>query len=145
MWGGNDDDLFVRELTILVNEDGSGNLRFGIGKGSGISFTGYDYGLNETHLLVGKYEIVAGTDNDVVSLYVDPDLTTGLEPAVADATNSTGADAVDGSSNPFFASVVISGVDQSTGPPTGTLDNLRISTTWDTSALPVELIGFEIR
>ena len=145
MWGGNDNDLIVHELTILVNEDGAGNLRFGIGKGSGNSFTGYDYGLNETHLLVAKYQIVAGTDNDVVSLYVNPDLTTGMEPAVAEATNSAGADAVDGSSSPFFASVVISGVDQSTGPPTGTLDNMRISTSWDTSALPVELIGFEVQ
>ena len=144
LWGGHDDDLLNRRLTVSANQDSGGNVRFKISKSAGSSVTPYDYALDTTYLLVAKYEIVPGDDNDIVSLYVNPDLSTGMEPAAPQASTSSGSDAVDSSLMPSFAAVVISGIDQSTGPPTGSFDNLRIGDTWDSSALPVELLSFHI-
>ena len=56
---------------LFVDDDAS-NVAFGLSfsSGGGEVYTGFDYNFGETYLLVFKYEIVAGADNDMVSLYV---------------------------------------------------------------------------
>ena len=131
--GPDDTTIFNRFATIYANEDGAGNVRFGIRKGSGISFTGYDYALGTTYLLVLKYQFLPDTDDDLLSLWIDPDLNE-LEALVPPkVTTDSGGDA------PGIAEVVLS---QISGGPTATLDGLHISTAWELP-LAVFLDGFE--
>jgi len=56
---------------VWARNNGSDNIQFGLGKGSAdTTFTGYTYALNTTYLFVVKYEIVSGTVNDIVSLFI---------------------------------------------------------------------------
>jgi len=60
-------------------------LEFGLSFGSsGQVYTGFNYATDETYLLIVKYEIIAGADNDLVSLYIFDSATppTITEPAV---------------------------------------------------------------
>ena len=69
---------------VWVDDDAS-NVAFGLSfSSSGQVYTGFNYNFGETYLLILKYEIVAGADNDMVSLYVFDSATppTSTEPAV---------------------------------------------------------------
>lgn len=62
---------------LHVGRDTSNNLRFGLTKSAATSasipWTGYDYALNTTYLVVLKYEFVAGTTtNDIVTGWINP-------------------------------------------------------------------------
>ena len=80
---------------VFARGDGAGNVAFGISKAGNVGtadFTGNNYALNQTILLVLEYQFVEGAD-DVVNLYVNP---VGPElPGTPDATNNVGADLVD--------------------------------------------------
>ncbi|MDW7988455.1 MAG: hypothetical protein RMJ65_07135, partial [candidate division WOR-3 bacterium] len=83
---------------VYVKKDASNNLAFGLSKRTETAiYTDFVYSLNTTYLVVLKYEIVSGTQNDKVSLFIfssgvpptEPVTPTigPLSPANADPTN----------------------------------------------------------
>jgi len=79
--------VFVRD----TSDSGSGgNIQFGLSKASSskVEWTTNTYSANLVYLLVLKYEIVGDTagSDDIVSLYINPDITQ-LEPGVPEITN----------------------------------------------------------
>ena len=118
------------------------------GSGSSISFklsfassdttsTPYDYTIGETYLAIVKYEIVSGTLNDTVSLYIfsSTNPVTLTEPAVPTigpiANGTSSADIEPGSVclRQYNASQNI------------TVDGIRVATSWS-DIVPVELTSF---
>ena len=60
---------------IFVKKDVSNNIYFGVAQSStAANYTATPYAMNTTYLIVLKYEIVAGTTNDVASIYINPPL-----------------------------------------------------------------------
>lgn len=80
---------------LFVKRDADDRLAFGIqkisGTGTGQTYTGFDYELGETYLIVVKYEFKAGTADDEVSIVINPAGST--EPTTWDAVNVIGNDA----------------------------------------------------
>ncbi|UCH66949.1 MAG: T9SS type A sorting domain-containing protein [Ignavibacterium sp.] len=78
--------IFVRD-TVGLGE----NIQFGLSKSSSssVEWTTDIYSSNIVYLLVLKYEIVGDTEgnDDIVSLYIDPDITK-LEPSVPELINT---------------------------------------------------------
>ncbi|UCE19684.1 MAG: dockerin type I repeat-containing protein [Gemmatimonadota bacterium] len=120
--GPTDISIFSRRLTAYVRKDTSDNLAFGVAKNSGIGFTGFSYSMNTTHLIVMKYKFNPDTDDDEVSLWVDP-LLSGSEPP-PDRTISSGSDASE------LAEIVLSQLTASNTAPTAEVDGIRITTSW---------------
>lgn len=78
--------------------------------------------LGNTYLIVAKYTFVGGSNNDVVSLFINP-VTGGAEPA-ANVSFSTGSD---GNDSTGIGRCYIYGGNSSS------LDELRIASTWEES------------
>jgi len=75
---------FDYRARVWVDDDAA-NVAFGLSfTSSGPVYTGFNYNFGETYLLILKYEIVAGADNDLVNLYIFDAATppTNIEPAV---------------------------------------------------------------
>ena len=79
--------------------------------------------INTTHLVVVCYEIVGGTGNDVVSLWIDPTPGAAQNTPTLTATNTGGTDLVD-------LSKIFIRQDSITETPATEIDELRIGTTW---------------
>ncbi len=102
--------------------------------GAATSFFATELSFGTTYLIVVKYLIVAGGANDVVSLWVNPDLS-GPEPVAnstvtADAT-STEPDGIDGVA-----------LRQATNTPNCSIDGIRVDVAWSGAPLPVQLASF---
>ncbi len=119
---------------IFVRDDGSGNLNIGLSKQSTstISWSPTSYAYGTTYLLVLKYIYVAGDDNDIWQLYIDPPLT-GSEPAVPDLENT------DSNTDIIANSIAIR---QGSNAYELQIDGIRVSHSWDSAPLPVELTSF---
>lgn len=92
--------------------------------------------LNTTYLVVASYEFVDGTDNDIVSLWIDPVPQPGSPaPPVPDATTTSGPDA---------SQVNQTVVSQTLAGGTMTLDDLRFASSYAAleSSLPVTLTSW---
>lgn len=80
---------------LFVKRDADNNLAFGIqkisGTGTGQTYTGFDYELGKTYLIVVKYEFKSITGDDEVSIVVNPVGST--EPTTWSAVNVIGVDA----------------------------------------------------
>ncbi len=122
---------------VWIQSSGS-NLAFKLSYASSdTTATPYNYLIGETYLCVVKYEVVSGTLNDIVSLYVfsgsDPfPSTEPVTPTIGPITNGTTSADIDPGSvslRQFNASQNI------------VIDGIRIATSWET-ALPVELTSF---
>lgn len=61
---------------FFVSKDANDKIRFGLTKqsnaGVNVDYTGYDYDLETTYLVVLKYEFVPGTLNDIVTGWINP-------------------------------------------------------------------------
>lgn len=123
---------------LFARADASGALSFGVSKGSTvdtiINWTPYSYSTNVTHLFAMKYTFVDGTNNDIVSLFVNPVLN-GVEPT-ADVIHVDAAqtDATD------IGSVAIR-QGSSSARLYGGIDGIQIRTNWPL-VIPVELTSF---
>jgi hypothetical protein len=111
---------------MFVKKDpSSSNFAFGISKNNGtVSYTPYSYSLNTTYLVVIKYTFVAGSSNDVASLFVNPTLGAAEpSPIVTGGDNLTVGDGGN-----------IGGVCIRQGTtanmPAGRIDGIRVGTTW---------------
>lgn len=120
---------------VYVKKGAEANkINFGISKTTSTSSLQYintDFNLNQTYLIVVSYEFVSGDNNDVVSLWVNPDLS-GTEPS-PDLTYSSNADAANIQAI-LFLQEALSG--------NAYIDGIRVATTWSEAPLPVELSSF---
>jgi hypothetical protein len=112
---------------LFVKNDGSGNLAFGISRGSTttslINYSAQTYALNTTYLIVMKWTIVDGTANDIAAIYINPttntaEPTTGWIESLATETTSDPTD---------IGSVAIR---QGTNTPSAKIDGIRVGKTW---------------
>ena len=123
---------------VFVKKALNGNLAFGLSKGTVSATNPAVYGdsiytVGTTYLLVVAYEIIDGTSNDVVKLWVNPSLA-GPEPTpLLNLTDATQTDISVGS-YAFRQGGSASG-------PYLKLDGLIIGTSWN-YVVPVELTSF---
>lgn len=129
---------------VFAKTNSSGNLAFGISNNGAIStavFTGFDYSLNSTQLLVLKYEFVPGANNDLVHLFIDPDISSAEPDPDLTATDVITTEPV---------SLGTFEIRQGTAPdaPSAKLDGIRVARSWNElldiqdETLPVELSSF---
>ncbi len=111
---------------VFIKKDASNNVSFGISKAgtsaATVAFTPFTYALNTTYLVVVKYTIVAGVDNDTVDLFVST-TTPATEPA---ATIS----AIDATATDVNPGTVALRQGATATSPTVTVDGIRVGTTW---------------
>lgn len=79
---------------------------------------------NQNIHVVLKYEVVAGSNNDIVKLFVNP--STGDEPVTADATYNT----ISGTDGALSAMCLVQGT--AGNAPTLEVDNIHLSNDWST-------------
>ena len=123
---------------VFVKLAANGNLAFGLSKGSTSAsvppvYTDSIYQAGTTYLIVAAYEIIDGATNDLVKLWVNPDLSGPAPMALITIDDPTNADISVGS-YAFRQGGSASG-------PYLKLDGLRIFTIWD-DVVPVELTSF---
>ena len=111
---------------LFIKKDASSsNFAFGISKGTEAAFyTNFDYSLNTTYLVVVKYEMIAGSQNDVISVFINPTLSSEpLSPTVSTAGESTG--------DPSALGAILLRQGAPTSAPTLKIDGIRVATTWN--------------
>jgi len=123
---------------VYIDIDNDSNIRFGLSQfGESAVYTDFTYALNTTYLIVLKYTINAGDDNDEASLVVFTDPTL---PASEPGSPTLGPVAL-GSSDPAqIARVIIRRAGSFTNDLL--LDGIRVATSWSEAPLPVELVSF---
>ncbi len=121
---------------VYAKKSGS-TLAFGLSKGSETAtFTGFDYFLDTTYLLILKYQIVSGSSNDTVSLFVE---TSGV-PASEPSTPTIGPLAPASTDPSTLNAIALRQGAAST--MVLLVDGIRIGTSWTQAPLPVELTSF---
>ncbi len=112
---------------IWAKRDASNNLFFGIShatsSSSSVVYTTGSYALNTTYLIVMKYEFIAGTNNDLASIYINPPLNAPV-PATGWVTCTDLGDIAN-------VGTVALRQGNSTNAPTLKLDGIRVSTNWE--------------
>ena len=131
--------VFAPKLSVKSSD---GRLAFGISKranSSSSTYTGFNYGIDTTYLIVLKYRFVpdASTDDEISLFVFGPSGFPASEPpvpTVGPMTETSGAD-VD--------SLCMCGLRQgsSSSAPTVIVDGIRVATTWG-DVLPIELSSF---
>lgn len=91
-----------------------------------VTYSATDLNVGTTYLIVLKYQVIAGTPNDVVSLFINPSLT-GNEPVANLTATCVGTTSTTGDN----ADVAKIGIRQGTGgTPNASIDGIRISNNW---------------
>jgi len=111
---------------LFIQKDASSsNFAFGISKGTETAvYTNFDYSLNTTYLVVVKYEMIAGSQNDVISVFINPTLSSEpLSPTVSTTGGSTG--------DPSALEAILLRQGALTSAPTLKIDGIRVATTWN--------------
>ncbi len=84
---------FATSFRLYIRAAGGGTFNVGAVKGSSVTPTyatgAYNY--NENHLIIFKYSIFSGTNDDVLNVYVDPSYGAG-EPAIPSLSTTSGTD-----------------------------------------------------
>ncbi len=130
--GSNSAGSLAGKLYLKGNDS---NFAFGISKTSDAPiYTDYIYNFNATYLVVIKYNIIDGSQNDNVSLYViDGKIPMDdSSPTIAIASTST--------NDPSTIETVY--IRQELASNKANLDGIRVSTSWSLASLPVELTSF---
>lgn len=128
--------IFARSIPIGDNPRG-GSFEFGVSKtntSAEIQWEGVSRFLNTTYLLVLKYTIVSGDDNDTVDLYVFDEFDDfSVEPVSPDISSiDTASDIDPGGVN----------LRQGNDNMGLTVDGIRVAGMWD-DLIPVELTSFD--
>ncbi len=107
---------------VFAQQDGSNNLAFGIAKANNadVVYSSYTYALNTTYLIVMEYVFNGGSADDVIKLWVNPDISGNEPPADVTQTDS-------GSDADNLGTVALR---QGSGGAALVLDGIRIGTTW---------------
>ena len=117
---------------VYAKVDGAG-FALSIGK-SAVSTYSSMLNFNQTYLIVISYEFVDGATNDIVNLWINPDLSGAVPASTISSSSGTDVTII----NAFY-------VRQLTGIPTASIDAIRIATNWADAPLPVELTSFTAR
>jgi hypothetical protein len=112
----------------------SDSQQSGGGVPAAIGYTTNAYTFGTTYLIVLSYEFKSGTNDDVVSLWINPDLT-GAEP-----TPNLGPFVISSDFTSLEAISLRQG--SSTTTPDLSVDGIKIGTTWANSVLPITLTSF---
>lgn len=111
---------------VFVKKDASSYLSFGISyattTAASIVYSPFTYSMNTTYLLILKYTFVAGTSNDVVSLFINP-VIGATEPAPTLTATDVNTDLTD-------AGTVALRQGGSSSGPTLKLDGIRVGLAW---------------
>jgi len=120
---------------IFAKDDGRGNLLFGIAKTDSVIYAAKIFRYNTTHLIVIKYLFNPLTSDDMAGIYIDPNIPCS-EPSAFDALGfpeETDAKEI---------GYIILRQGNASNAPVLALDGIRISTSWESIPLPVELLSF---
>lgn len=128
-------DATVDTYTLTINQTSVTTFRLGIGfKVSTPTYYTSDLSYGSVYVVVLKYQIVAGTNNDILSLFVFSSSIPETEPAANVSITSSG------SADP--AGLNIFSLEQHSSGANFIIDGIRIATTWANAPLPVELTSF---
>lgn len=83
---------FEKTFRVGAKSAGGGSFYLGVGKNSISWVTTNSYSYGSDHLVVFKYTINPGTNDDTINMYVDPTFANGV-PTIADFSTSSGTDA----------------------------------------------------
>jgi hypothetical protein len=120
---------------VFIQDDTG--LKFGLSKGvDGAVYTTSTYSTSTTYLLVLKYQIVLGANNDLVSLFVFAD---GEDFSTEPGTPDVGPLDVGTQSDINPGSIALR---QFSSTQNIIVDGIRVSTGWTEAPLPVELSSF---
>jgi hypothetical protein len=110
---------------VFVRRDEANKLAFGIGQGPAApTYSGFDYDLNTTYLIVLKYEIIDGASNDVSSIFINPPLNASI-PTTGWISNTDAAAA-----DPAQLGSVALRQGTAANAAALILDGIRVSTNW---------------
>lgn len=115
-----------RGRVFIQKDSATDNFRIGIANGGAVGtavWTGYNYVYGQTYLLLLKYEMVPGANNDLVHLWVNPDFS-GAEPAPL----LTATDAI--TSEPANIGSVILRQGSATATAALKVDGIRVTNDW---------------
>ncbi|MBK9272326.1 MAG: T9SS type A sorting domain-containing protein [Saprospiraceae bacterium] len=117
---------------LFIKRESDAIFQLGVSKyGESTSYINANFEIGKTYLIVLKYSYLAGTDNDVSSLYVFETGIPALEPAQPDASNNHGEDMPDQGQISLSNNYAQSGLE-------GCkifIDGIRVGTSWETSVL----------
>lgn len=117
-------DKTIYHGRIYVKKDESNKLAFGVTRvaSAKIGYTGLDYDMNTTYLIVLKYEIVANGSNDVCSMTVNPVIANG-ESGATWLTTTTSDTSAEGTG-------LIGAIALRQAAPAVKVSSLRVATSW---------------
>ncbi|MBK6772233.1 MAG: hypothetical protein IPG78_08935 [Ignavibacteria bacterium] len=120
-------------------KDSLGNIAFGLAKTTEtVQYSPFVYSKDSTYLMILKYSINAGSANDSVSLFVftSSQIIPSSEPLPSiGPKGGSGADLTDAGRFALRQGT-------SSSSPRVTVDGIFVTTSWDNTALPVELSSF---
>ncbi len=127
---------------VYIKSTGTGTFDFGLSKTTDAAvYSGNNYNYGTTYLLVLKYEIVDGTNNDIISLFINPYIL-GTEPTPIISISPNSADIAN-----IGAIAIRQGA--AANAPTLLLDGIRVANSWENlfeiseqPPLPVVLTSF---
>ena len=116
---------YTYRCRVFVRDDGSGNVQFGLRKGSDgtVQYTTTTYNYGTTYLLIAKYTFNSSSSDDVCDMYVITGAVPSTEPSTPDLTSSDGTDLSD-------AGTVAMRNGSASSRPSLIIDGIRISTNW---------------
>ncbi|MEG1026822.1 MAG: T9SS type A sorting domain-containing protein [Flavobacterium sp.] len=114
--------------TIWTKKVDNNTFKFGselrTATGNGTTWTTTDYNVGDTYLVVGSYTFVAGTNNDVAKLWINPTLGLTTEPTPTIEDQWTASTDLASIVHFFFRQ------DSAMETPDLDIDELRIGTSW---------------
>lgn len=121
-------DKTIYHGRVYVKKDTNNKLAFGVtrAKSAVIGWTGFNYDLNSTCLIVLKYDIVSGTANDACSITVNPVISNGENAATWTTTTATDTQA---EATGMVGAITLR-QNAAASSPALTLSGIRVATNW---------------
>lgn len=117
---------YTQGIVQVKTKSDNSKFYFGIRKKNESTVYGTtEFSLNQTYLVVVEYNVVDGTQNDVVNLYINPDKE---NPAAEVSTSSQTYASSYADATAFVGVGLLSGAQSPTGTVT---DELKVATSWD--------------
>ncbi|MDF1611763.1 MAG: T9SS type A sorting domain-containing protein [Stygiobacter sp.] len=129
----NDTMSNIRNFIYVRQGSNSSKFNVGLAKASSTSLQWFstELDINTTYLFVTSYTFVSGSNNDIVKLWINPNLS-GVEPS-PDISISSGSDATD---------IALLQFRQNAKSGDMQIDGIRVSDSWSQAPLPVQLTSF---
>ena len=133
-------NVYNTTFRLYATPAGAGAFYLGTAKaanGNAISFSVSPYTTNQDHLVIIKYTQLSGTNDDLLSVYVDPIFANGV-PTTPTMTTTIGTDQSGSLDRLIFRQ------NSTNGMPTGRAGSVSVAKTWaDLSFLPLYTNAFE--